>query len=264
VYHVVLPLPETLTPMADEPKPNTALQPQPKTEPTEPPKELQATKPISGTAIPPAPERNDPLAPWVAWSAIIVVPLTLLGILIAIFPNESHDFAETLLHGKRPQKVQPSTPPNNAPSNQPDNQIPSGVEQAQHQPLPPEKLLRYTTFSISGELQQGYKFADDSTVVIDRDTGREVDAKITVIASDGSKEVFIATPWYQDDVGSMWQWQGQGSLKGSLDFQYKPHTFVDYVGGKPLSHSAYQRPNDPIVLSTNTILRPIATASTFP
>jgi len=36
------------------------------------------------------------------------------------------------------------------------------------------------------------------------------------VAPDGSKEVFIATLWYQDDSGSVWQWQGQGSSKGSL------------------------------------------------
>jgi hypothetical protein len=42
-------------------------------------------------------------------------------------------------------------------------------------------LYNYLCF----RLQQGYKFSGDSTVVIDRDTGQEVDAKITAADCDG-------------------------------------------------------------------------------
>jgi hypothetical protein len=197
----------------------------------DPPKEADhAKRSVSSPA-----QKTDPLAPWVAWSAIIVVPLTILALLVAIFPEESHKIGLSLL-GEKPS----------------------------HQSQPPEKLLRYTTFSVSGEFQHGYKFSDDSTVVIDRDTGHEIDAKITVMAPDSSTEVFIAKPWYQDDAGTTWQWQSQGSLRGSLDLQNKPHTFVDYTGGIPLSNSAYGRPNETPVSSTNTKLRPVATASNYP
>lgn len=261
--------------MADHPKdkPDASSSPRPETKTIELPKDstLDGTKRI---VPPPLPRQNDPLAKWVAWSTIIVVPLTVVAILVAVFPTESHDYLVALLHGRLPAKEQPherpAAPPNNPPGNQPQpgvidtHKIDTGNNQVATSPLPPDRLLRYTTFSVSGDIQQGYKFSDDSTVIIDRDTGHEIDARISVIAPDGSKEVFIATPWYQDEGGSMWQWHGQGSLRGSLDFQYKPHTFVDYVGGKPLSHSAYQREGGPILLSTNTILRPLATASTYP
>jgi hypothetical protein len=43
-------------------------------------------------------------------------------------------------------------------------------------PRLPKKLLRYTTFSVTGEFQRGYRFSEDSTVVIDRDTGHAIDA----------------------------------------------------------------------------------------
>jgi hypothetical protein len=66
----------------------------------------------------PAPP-NGPLGNWVAWSAIIVVPLTIIGILVAVFPAETHDYAVALLHGKLPKKE----PLNNQPSNNPSSSV---------------------------------------------------------------------------------------------------------------------------------------------
>ena len=66
--------------------------------------------------------QNDRVGKWVAWSTIIVVPLTIIGILVAVFPTETHDYVVALLHLKPPRKELPNnqgrnnnTPPAPAP-----------------------------------------------------------------------------------------------------------------------------------------------------
>ena len=108
------------------------------------------------------------------------------------------------------------------------------------QPPPaPDPTGKIATFAVSGSFGEGYSLSDDSKVTIDTKTGLEVSANITVVGPDNTREVFIGQPVYNSD--SMWQWQNQGSLKGSLDFQEKEHTFRGYSGGL-LTHSAYWTP----------------------
>jgi|HubBroStandDraft_6_1064221.scaffolds.fasta_scaffold66583_3 hypothetical protein len=119
------------------------------------------------------------------------------------------------------------------------------------------------TYAVSGSFKQGYTFSSDSTVVIDTKTGLEVDARVMVIAPDNTIEKFIGKPVYNTD--RMWQWQGQGSLGGSLDFQDQRNTFVGYSGGMPLTNSAYDTPSlGHIITSTDTFLKPIASPKTSP
>jgi len=115
-------------------------------------------------------------------------------------------------------------------------------------------------FAVSGSFQQGYRFSSDSKVTIDTKTGLEVSANITVVGPDDTKEVFTAQPAYNTD--SMWQWQNQGSFKGSLDFQEKDRKFIGYSGGL-LTHSAYWTPSlGHNITSTDTYLKPISSSET--
>ena len=89
-----------------------------------------------------------------------------------------------------------------------------------------------------------------------------MDANITVLGPNGSKETFVAKPNY--GIESMYQWRNQGSLGGSLDFQFKPRTFAGFTRGK-LTNSAYWTPAlKHNIDSSDTILRPIATSDTHP
>jgi hypothetical protein len=109
------------------------------------------------------------------------------------------------------------------------------------------------TFAISGSFQQGYTYSSESKVTLDAATGLAVSANI-IIVGPKSKEVFAADPAY--DTESMWQWQNQGSLGGSLDLQEKQLTFVGYSGGT-LTHAAYWTPTlGHNITSSDTVLRP--------
>jgi hypothetical protein len=158
-----------------------------------------------------------------------------------VFPAESHDFALKLLHS-------PVTAWNRI--------------TRRKVGLDPHDLKRYTTFNVRGSFQQGYSIDKDSAIIIDGETGYEMDANITVLGPNNSKETFTAKPNY--GIESMYQWQNQGSLGGSLDFQFKPRTFAGFTGGK-LTNSAYW----PFALkhnidSSDTILTPIATSDIRP
>ena len=115
---------------------------------------------------------------------------------------------------------------------------------------------RFVTYSVSGSFQRGFKLSSDSKVVIETQTGRGVAANVTVVAPDGTEEEFVGKPAY--DIDRMWQWQGQGSLGGSLDFQDQSNTFVRYPGGYVLTNSAYDGPKSGgIITSSNTVFKPI-------
>jgi hypothetical protein len=115
---------------------------------------------------------------------------------------------------------------------------------------PPEPAVnRIVIFSVSGTFQQGYSLSRSSTVTVDSQTGLAVSANVQ-IANTG--ELFTGAPVYNTD--RMWQWQNQGSLGGSLDFQDQTRTFKNYQGGVPLTNSAYWTPSlGHNITSTNTI-----------
>jgi hypothetical protein len=104
--------------------------------------------------------------------------------------------------------------------------------------LPEQVVNRIVTFTVSGSFQQGYTLAPTSTVKVDLQTGQAVSANIQV-ANTG--ETFTGAPVYNTD--RMWQWQNQGSLGGSLDFQDQTRTFKNYSGGVTLTNSAYWTPS---------------------
>jgi len=105
------------------------------------------------------------------------------------------------------------------------------------------------TFSISGSFENGYSYDPASTVTIDLQTGLVVSANV-VIKPTGER--FSSNPTFR--TSSMWQWQNRGTLKGSLDFQDKKHTFINYPGGV-LTHAAYWTPSlGRNVVSANTVL----------
>jgi TIR domain len=162
--------------------------------------------------------------------------IALATLVVTVFPAESHDFAVKLLHSP----------------------VTAWNWMTKREVVP----KRYTSFSVTGSFQQGYSIDKDSTILIDGETGYEMDANITVLGPNGSKEVFTAKPNY--GIESIYQWQNQGSLGGSLDFQFKPRTFAGFTGGK-LTNSAYWTPAlNHNVDSSDTILRPIATSDTPP
>jgi hypothetical protein len=118
-------------------------------------------------------------------------------------------------------------------------------------------------FSVTGIFQQGYRMSEDSEVTIDITSGRESDAHIGIIGPDGKREDFTGRPNYNTD--RMWQWQNQGSLGGSLDFQDQQHAFVSYPGGYTLSNSAFYTPSlGHNVTSSNTVFSPLADAASLP
>lgn len=122
-------------------------------------------------------------------------------------------------------------------------------------PESPQKAVHVATFAISGSFQQGYKYSDDSTVSFNSYTGLQVAAKITVLGPN-SREEFTGEPNYMTD--SMWQWQNQGSLNGSLDLREQRRTFGDQYTGGRLSHAAYWNPTlNHNITSTDTTLTPV-------
>jgi hypothetical protein len=183
---------------------------------------------------------------WSAWlggSAIALVTLV-----VSIFPTESHDMALDMLHS--PVSLW------NFVTNK-------KLGPWEATTLRADQLKRYTTFNVAGSFQQGYSISKDSTVVVDGETGQEMDADITIVGPNNSQETFTAKPSYQKE--NIWQWQGQGTLHGSLDFQNYPRSFAGYAGGKPLTNSTYFTPGVAANLtSSNTVLRPIATSDRYP
>jgi hypothetical protein len=122
---------------------------------------------------------------------------------------------------------------------------------------PTSKLL---PFAISGSFAEGYTFSADSSVTVDTTSGLVVSANITVVGTN-MREAFVAAPVFNSN--SMWQWQNQGSLRGSLDLQEKDHSFTNYSGGL-LTHSAYWTPTlGRNIASTNTYLKPIPSSETI-
>ncbi len=121
---------------------------------------------------------------------------------------------------------------------------------------------KFVTYSVSGAFQRGFKLSSNSEVVIETKTGLEVAAKVTILAPDGTKEEFVGKAVY--NINRMWQWQGQGSLGGSLDFQDQNNTFVRYPGGYVLTNSAYDGPKSGgIVTSSNTVFNPISASESI-
>jgi hypothetical protein len=238
VYHDSLTLPFNRNTeariMSHHEKHKSAPRKETESKPIEPPKEAE-----SKTTEPPTLPKSKRLGTG-DWIGIIATAIAIVTLLVNVFPTESHDLAI------------------NAPV-----RVLHWITRTRDQPiLPADKLRRYTKFAISGSLQQSYTFSSDSTVMIDRETGFQLDANITVVGPT-TREQFTAKPWY--GTNAVWQWQGQGSLGGSLDFQNQPRTFVEYIGGKPLTNSAYTTPSlKNAVISTNTILKPIATSDTYP
>jgi len=111
-----------------------------------------------------------------------------------------------------------------------------------------QEANRIVTFSVSGSFQQGYSLSPTSTVKIDLETGLAVSANIQIT---NTGELFTGAPVYNTD--RMWQWQNQGSLGGSLDFQDLIRTYKHYSGGAPLTNSAYWTPSlGHIVTSSDT------------
>jgi hypothetical protein len=141
--------------MPDEPtrKPDPALPQQSQSKTVDSPKKPDHTPP-------PAPP-TDSVAKWVAWSTIIVVPLTVIGILVAVFPNETHDKAVAALswlRGHPPTKEQPTNQANNAqpdktpPLPQPEygkvwviKQVQITPDPEQRDPSDPEHKMRFKT-----------------------------------------------------------------------------------------------------------------------
>lgn len=101
----------------------------------------------------------------------------------------------------------------------------------------PAQLGNFNTYHVTGTFQRGYKISPSSYVIIDSNTGLEVSANIVVLGENGEREEFEGRPAY--NTYEMWQWQNQGSLGGSLDFQDNKHSFVRYSGGYLLTNSDY-------------------------
>lgn len=181
---------------------------------------------------------------WTAWLGGGTA-IALATLVVGVFPTESHDFARAVLHS--PFTVW--------------SLIKNRIVPGERETLdgPPK---RYTTFNITGSFQQGYSIDKESTILIDGETGYEMDANITVLGPNNSKETFTAKPNY--GIESVYQWQNQGSLGGSLDFQFKPRTFAGFTGGR-LTNSAYWTPAlNHNIDSSDTSLRPIATSEDHP
>jgi hypothetical protein len=137
---------------------------------------------------------------WTAWLGGGTA-IALATLVVTVFPTESHDFALEVLYSPI---VAWNWMTNKKPGPRDSRTL--------HSPL-----KRYTMFNVTGSFQQGYSIDRDSTILIDGETGAEMDANITVFGPNNSKETFTAKPNY--GIESMYQWQNQGSLGGSLDFQ---------------------------------------------
>jgi hypothetical protein len=119
---------------------------------------------------------------------------------------------------------------------------------------------RFATFAVSGSFDNGYSIASDSTVTVDTITGSEISANIKVEGPDKKVDVFRNEAVYQKNT--VWGWQGQGSLGGSLDLRDEDRTFVRYTGGV-LTHSAYNTPSlGRIITSSDTTLKLISSSDT--
>lgn len=113
----------------------------------------------------------------------------------------------------------------------------------------PDKMA---TFAVSGSFDNGWAYAPSSTVTFNVSTGSEVSANIT-IADSGER--FTGTPVYADPTAN-WEWQNQGTFRGSLQLQ-NTATFVNFPGGF-IPHAAYWTPElEHIVNSKNTFLKRI-------
>jgi hypothetical protein len=111
---------------------------------------------------------------------------------------------------------------------------------------PTDKVV---TFGLSGSFDNGYTYSPASTVTLDVTTGLEVSADVTI---EETGEIFSGQPVYQ--ISSNWEWENQGTFKGSLQLQ-NPAAFVGFTGGF-LPHAAYWTPSlGHNVISKNTYLR---------
>jgi hypothetical protein len=129
--------------------------------------------------------------------------------------------------------------------------------------IPVPITTKYVTYAVSGTFQRGFKLSDSSKVIVEANSGLEVSANLTVEGPDGSREQFVGRPVY--NIDRMWQWQNQGSLGGSLDFQDQERTFVRYAGRYVLTNSAYWTPALGInITSSDTVFTPIASSETYP
>jgi predicted acylesterase/phospholipase RssA len=120
---------------------------------------------------------------------------------------------------------------------------------------------KYIEYSLSGTFEQGYRLSPESMIVIDTTSGKEISARILVEGPNAVREEFVGEPNYNTD--RMWQWQNQGSLGGSLDFQDQKNTFIRYLGGAVLSNSAYWTPAlGHNITSSDTTFQPILNSKT--
>jgi len=135
-----------------------------------------------------------------------------------------------------------------------------GTGESATAPTKSSQTARFATFAVSGSFDNGYSIASDSTVTIDTITGSEVAANIIVLGPDNKEDVFRNEAVYQHNT--VWGWQGQGSLGGSLDLRDEDRTFVRYSGGV-LTHSAYNTPSlGHIITSSDTTLKLISSSDT--
>jgi hypothetical protein len=163
-----------------------------------PPQAKEKDRPSSPTATTPS-AAADPSRFWRTgrkWTAWLGggTAIALATLVVAVFPTESHDFVLEVLHS-----------PIAAWNWITNKKLGPGDSETVRSPL-----KRYTMFNITGSFQQGYSIDRDSTIQIDGETGAEMDANITVLGPNNSKETFTAKPNY--GIESMYQWQNQGSL----------------------------------------------------